>query len=107
MPPAAALRLTDPRILAARASARHASRTPCPALLRPCALPQADVHSIVDHHKLCGLKTSKPLDIDIRPLCSAGSILYTRAKAAGRKPPKKIAALMLSCILYDSLEFRR
>uniref|UniRef100_A0A7S4HGP8 inorganic diphosphatase n=1 Tax=Prymnesium polylepis TaxID=72548 RepID=A0A7S4HGP8_9EUKA len=67
---------------------------------------KADVHSIVDHHKLCGLKTSKPLAMDIRPLCSTGSILYARAKAAGRKVPKKIAALMLSCILSDSLEFR-
>merc|ERR1711957_986694 len=41
-----------------------------------------------------------------RPLCSATSILYARAKVAGRKIPKHIAGLMLAGILSDSLEFR-
>lgn len=82
----------------------------CPAMLSPLGMlssAQANVHSIVDHHKLSGLKTCKPLEVDIRSLCSTGSILYARAKAAGMKVPPKIAALMLSCILSDSLEFRR
>ena len=39
-------------------------------------------------------------------LCSTGSILYSRAKAAGRVPPAPVAAMMLACILSDSLEFR-
>ena len=72
----------------------------------PDGVEAADIHSIVDHHKLSGLKTPKPIETDIRPLCSAGSILYARAKAAGRTPPRDVAALMLSCILSDSLEFR-
>lgn len=42
----------------------------------------------------------------MRPLCSAGSILFARAKAAGLTPPKHIAGCMLSSILSDSLEFR-
>jgi len=76
----------------------------------PAELPEgvekAAVHSIIDHHKLCGLKTSAPLELDVRPLCSTGSILYMRAKARGVTPPPLIAGLMLSCILSDSLEFR-
>jgi inorganic pyrophosphatase/exopolyphosphatase len=32
------------------------------------------VHSIVDHHKLSGLRTSAPLEADIRPICSTGSV---------------------------------
>merc|ERR1711976_1144731 len=47
-----------------------------------------------------------PLEIDMRPLCSAASILYARAKAFGLTPPKQIAGLMLSGLLSDSLEFR-
>lgn len=72
----------------------------------PDDLDCATVHSIVDHHKLCGLKTDGVLEVDIRPLCSTGSILYSRAKALGLTPPPHIAGLLLSCILSDSLEFR-
>merc|ERR1719433_1745109 len=76
----------------------------------PAELPEgienAAIHSIVDHHKLSGLKNSEPLEVDMRPLCSATSILYSRAKAAGLTIPKKIAGLMLAGILSDSLEFR-
>lgn len=72
----------------------------------PDDLDCATVHSIVDHHKLCGLNTDGVLEVDIRPLCSAGSILYARAKALGLTPPPQIAGLLLSCILSDSLEFR-
>jgi len=72
----------------------------------PDDLDCAAVHSIVDHHKMCGLKTDGVLEVDIRPLCSTGSILYARAKALGLTPPPHIAGLLLSCILSDSLEFR-
>jgi len=72
----------------------------------PEGIERASIHSIVDHHKLSGLKNTEPLEIDMRPLCSAGSILYARAKAAGLTPPKHIAGLMLSGLLSDSLEFR-
>jgi len=72
----------------------------------PDGVEKASIHSIVDHHKLCGLKTSAPLEMDVRALCSTGSILYARAKAAGRTPPPAVAGLMLSCILSDSLDFR-
>merc|ERR1712151_968168 len=72
----------------------------------PEGIDKASIHSIVDHHKLSGLANAEPLEIDMRPLCSAGSILYARAKAANLTPPKDVAGLMLSCIISDSLEFR-
>jgi len=72
----------------------------------PEGIEKTAIHSIVDHHKLSGLTNAEPLEIDMRPLCSAGSILYARAKAAGLTPPKHIAGLMLSGLLSDSLEFR-
>ena len=72
----------------------------------PEGIENAAVHSVIDHHKLTGLRTVAPLEVDMRPLCSAGSIIYARAKAAGRSVPKRIAGLLLSCILSDSLEFR-
>lgn len=72
----------------------------------PAGVEKAFIHSIVDHHKLSGLANAEPLEIDMRPLCSAGSILYARAKAHGLTIPKKIAGLMLSSLLSDSLEFR-
>ena len=72
----------------------------------PDGVTKANIHSIVDHHKMSGFTNGAPLEVDIRTLCSTGSILYARAKAAGRAIPKYIAGLMLSCILSDSLEFR-
>ncbi|CAJ1357424.1 unnamed protein product [Effrenium voratum] len=72
----------------------------------PEGISKAVLHSIVDHHKLSGLANSEPLEIDMRPLCSATSILYARSKLHGLTPSKEIAGLMLSGILSDSLEFR-
>lgn len=72
----------------------------------PEGIEKTSIHSIVDHHKLSGLKNAEPLEVDMRKLCSATSILYARAKAAGLTIPKKIAGLMLAGILSDSLEFR-
>merc|ERR1712032_532427 len=72
----------------------------------PSGITKTRIHSIVDHHKLSGLTNSEPLEIDMRPLCSATSILYSRAKSAGLKIPTNIAGLMLAGILSDSLGFR-
>lgn len=64
------------------------------------------ITSIVDHHKLCGLSTESPIEVDIRPLCSVGSVIYERLNTANVEPTKQMAGLILSCILSDSLEFR-
>jgi len=72
----------------------------------PANIESAVIHSIIDHHKMAGLTTAEPLEIDMRPICSAGSILYARMKAANMTPTKSVAGMLLSCILSDSLEFR-
>jgi len=72
----------------------------------PEGITKASIHSIVDHHKLSGLANSEPLEVDMRTLCSATSILYARAKSAGLTITKEIAGLMLAGLLSDSLEFR-
>jgi len=72
----------------------------------PEGINKVRLHSIVDHHKLSGLANAEPLEVDMRPLCSATSILYSRSKLYGLTPKKEIAGLMLAGILSDSLEFR-
>merc|ERR1712232_1251201 len=72
----------------------------------PSGIEKAMIHSIVDHHKLSGLTNAEPLEVDMRALCSATSILYARAKNHGLTIPKDIAGLMLAGIISDSLEFR-
>eukprot|EP00747_Dinoflagellata_sp_TGD_P185329 gnl/TRDRNA2_/TRDRNA2_41823_c0_seq1.p1 gnl/TRDRNA2_/TRDRNA2_41823_c0~~gnl/TRDRNA2_/TRDRNA2_41823_c0_seq1.p1 ORF type:complete len:357 (-),score=102.65 gnl/TRDRNA2_/TRDRNA2_41823_c0_seq1:105-1097(-) len=73
----------------------------------PENIDKAQIHSIVDHHKMFGgIKTDGPIEVDIRALCSAGSILYSRAKARGLTIPKDVAGCMLSALLSDSLGFR-
>jgi len=72
----------------------------------PKKLGDATIHSIVDHHKVVfGFSTPKPIEIDMRPLCSAGSIIYARMIENNIKPTKEMAGLLLSCILSDSLMF--
>ena len=76
------------------------------ALLLPASdagvfAPPLTVVLLFRSHALC-----RPLEIDMRPICSAGSILYARMKASNVTPPQEIAGLLLSCILSDSLEFR-
>lgn len=72
----------------------------------PDDLDSGMVTSIVDHHKLCGLSNENPIEVDIRPLCSVGSVIYERLTTAGVTLDKQMAGLILSCILSDSLEFR-
>merc|ERR1712226_1455781 len=72
----------------------------------PEGISKAKIHSIVDHHKLSGLTSAEPLEMDMRALCSATSILYSRAKSHKLTIPKHIAGLMLAGLLSDSLEFR-
>ncbi|MEM8554618.1 MAG: manganese-dependent inorganic pyrophosphatase [Pseudomonadota bacterium] len=67
----------------------------------------ADIQAIIDHHKLVGgLETKGPIDITIRPLACAATILYDLMGDDAEKMPDQIKGAMLSCILSDTLEFR-
>ena len=77
----------------------------------PAELPEnindADVHSIIDHHKLTGgLETKGPIDITMRPLACTATIMYDLMGDEAAKMPEAIKGLALSCILSDTLAFR-
>jgi manganese-dependent inorganic pyrophosphatase len=73
----------------------------------PAGINGADLRQIIDHHKLVGgLETKGPIDITIRPVACTATILYDLMGDNTAKMPEGIRALMLSCILSDTLEFR-
>ncbi|WP_166416736.1 manganese-dependent inorganic pyrophosphatase [Cochlodiniinecator piscidefendens] len=73
----------------------------------PANINNADILAIIDHHKLVGgLETKGPIDITIRPLACAATIMHDLMGDDAAKMPDNIKGAMLSCILSDTLEFR-
>lgn len=73
----------------------------------PDAINDADILAIIDHHKLVGgLETKGPIDITIRPLSCAATVMHDLMGDDAAKMPENIKGAMLSCILSDTLEFR-
>jgi manganese-dependent inorganic pyrophosphatase len=73
----------------------------------PAGINEADIRAIIDHHKLVGgLETKGPIDITVRPLACTATILHDLMGDDTAKMPDPVRAVMLSCILSDTLEFR-
>ncbi|MEP1356306.1 MAG: manganese-dependent inorganic pyrophosphatase [Tateyamaria sp.] len=73
----------------------------------PDAINDADITSIIDHHKLVGgLETKGPIDIRIEPLACTATIMWKMIGKDMAQMPKAVKGAMLSCILSDTLEFR-
>lgn len=73
----------------------------------PAGINDTDIRAIIDHHKLVGgLETKGPIEITVRPLACTATIMYDLMGDDTAKMPEDIRALMLSCILSDTLEFR-
>ena len=73
----------------------------------PANINNADVQTIIDHHKLVGgLETKGPIDITIRPLACTATIMYHLMGPLTAEMPDNVKGLVLSCILSDTLEFR-
>ncbi|QTN36422.1 manganese-dependent inorganic pyrophosphatase [Cognatishimia activa] len=73
----------------------------------PANINNADIQAIIDHHKLVGgLETKGPIDITIRPLACAATILIDLMGEDAAKMPDAIKGAALTCILSDTLEFR-
>ncbi len=73
----------------------------------PAGINDADIRAVIDHHKLVGgLETKGPIEITLRPLACTATIMYDLMGDETAKMPEDIRALMLSCILSDTLEFR-
>ena len=57
---------------------------------------------LIDHHKLGGITTDKPIEVWVFPVGSSGTIITRMYDAAGGPIPKAIAGGMASAILSDT-----
>jgi len=67
---------------------------------------QADVLEIIDHHRLGSLETVSPILFRNQPLGSTATIVTLMYKERKVEIPKKIAGILCSAILSDTLMFR-
>ncbi len=66
----------------------------------------AEILEIIDHHRLGGMTTPSPLYARVQPVGCCCTIIYEMYKEAGVTPDKKMAGLMLSAIISDTLLFK-
>ena len=66
-------------------------------------LDEADIIEIVDHHKIGNIGTTMPINFRNMPLGCTETILYLMYKENNIEIPRKIAGLMMSGIISDTL----
>ena len=66
----------------------------------------AKINTVVDHHRIANFVTAEPLFYHAEPVGCTSTILYRLAKVNGMKIEPKIAGLMLSAIISDTLLFK-
>ena len=67
---------------------------------------QADILEIIDHHRLGSLETLSPIFFRNQPLGCTATIIYQMYQEKGVEIEKKIAGVLCSAILSDTLMFR-
>lgn len=67
---------------------------------------EAEILEIIDHHRIGSLETMSPVYFRNQPLGCTATIIYQMYQEKGVEVPKKIAGLLLSAILSDTLMFR-
>ena len=67
---------------------------------------KAEILEIIDHHKLGSLETMTPISFRNEPVGCTGTILYRIYEEHRLEIPPKIAGLLCSAILSDTLMFR-
>ena len=73
----------------------------------PANINNADIHAIIDHHKLVGgLETKGPIHIVMEPLACTATIMWKIIGKDIAQMPENVKGAMLTCILSDTLEFR-
>lgn len=72
------------------------------------SIPHEQVVGIIDHHALQSktIVTDKPIYIDIRPWGSMSTIVAHTFITHGRRPPQKVAGMLLCAILSDTLNLQ-
>jgi manganese-dependent inorganic pyrophosphatase len=66
---------------------------------------QAEIIEIIDHHKLSGIKTLKPIEVTIRKYGSVPTVMWEVMLSAQDNLTKEMAGLMLAPIISDTLKF--
>ena len=66
----------------------------------------AELLEIIDHHRLGTLETMSPVFFRNQPLGCTATIMYQMYQERGVEIPKKIAGLLCSAIISDTLMFR-
>lgn len=69
-------------------------------------LEQAEILEIIDHHRIGSLETGGPVYFRNEPVGCTATIVWRMYGENGIEPPKKMAGLLLSAILSDTLMFR-
>ena len=67
---------------------------------------EAQIIRVVDHHKISDFKTSEPLYYTAMPIGCTATIIYDMYKINNIEINKKIAGIMLSAIISDTLLFK-
>ena len=67
---------------------------------------EADILEIIDHHRIGSLETVSPVYFRNQPLGCTATIIYQMYQEQEVKVPKKIAGLLLSAIVSDTLMIR-
>lgn len=68
-------------------------------------LSEAEVLEIIDHHRIGTMETSGPVYFRNEPVGCTSTIIYSMFREKNVEIPKKIAGLMLSAILSDTMMF--
>lgn len=72
----------------------------------PANIGDAEVVTIVDHHKIGDVTTNSPILFRAEPVGCTGTVLNKMFKDAGITIPKEVAGGMLAAILSDTVNFK-
>ncbi|MEE4242306.1 MAG: manganese-dependent inorganic pyrophosphatase [Desulfopila sp.] len=72
----------------------------------PANIKEAEVVTIVDHHKIGDVTTNNPILFRNEPVGCTGTVLNKMFKDAGIAIPKDVAGGMLAAILSDTVNFK-
>ena len=67
---------------------------------------EADILEIIDHHRLGSLETMSPILFRMEPVGCTATIMYKIYREKNLEIPAKIAGLLMSAIISDTLLFR-
>lgn len=72
----------------------------------PANISEAEVVTVVDHHKIGDVTTNSPILFRAEPVGCTGTVLNKMFKDAGIAIPKDVAGGMLAAILSDTVNFK-